>query len=47
MQRYLDVTFNTIAWSISQPVVYYPMLIVLAFSVIVSIGFLIKYVCRM
>lgn len=46
MRMYFDVIFNTLSWSISNPAIYYPFLIVLAFSIIGALVFLIRYLVR-
>lgn len=46
MRMYFDVIFNTLSWSLSNPAVYYPFLIVFALSVLGALAFLIRYLVR-
>lgn len=46
MQIYFDVVYNIFGWALSQSAIYYPLLLVIAFCVLASIAFLIRYICR-
>lgn len=46
MNIYWDVCFNTVAWCMQQSAIFYPFLLVLAFSVVGCIAFLIKYIIK-
>lgn len=46
MRIYFDVIFNTLSWSISNPAVFYPFLIVLSLSILGALVFLIRYLVR-
>lgn len=46
MNIYWDVCFNIVSWSIRQGAIFYPFLLVLAFSCLGAIVFLIKYIIK-
>lgn len=46
MRPYFDVIFNIFSFSLSNPAIYYPLLITLSFSIIGAVAFIIRYLIR-